>query len=154
VQTGTTGPPPGGINGPVKVGHDFLENGSPGAPGATEAFDSMGELTVGHDLRMTNRWVTLGFTIGDFRPPVSVGHDLVVTNDRALNFGPSSLDVGNIAVGHDATFSGNSAVPGGYLEFNDNTIAHDATCAGNTPSIAGDPGDGPNDVGHKNAGCP
>lgn len=54
-----------------------------------------------------------------------------------------------------ATFSGNSAVPGGVLEFNDNTIAHDATCSRNTPSITGSlPDDGPNQIGGKNNGCP
>jgi hypothetical protein len=56
---------------------------------------------------MTNRWVTLGSSIGDssrpFSPciryqPDTVGHELVVTNDKALFgvFGPSELEVGDI----------------------------------------------------------
>ena len=115
---------------------------------------------------MTNRWVTLGFSIGDSTPPFSpcigdqpdtVGHDLVVTHDKALSgfCGPSELELGDIQVGDAATFSGNSAVPGGVPEFNDNTIGHDATCSRNTLSITdGLPDDGPNQVGGNNNGCP
>jgi hypothetical protein len=166
IQIGSTGPPPDGIAGRVTVGHDFVVNGSPGPPDTGAfVFDGICNLGVGNDLLMTNRWVTLGFTIGDSTPhspctgtpPVTVGHDLVVMNDTALSgfFGPSSLEVGDIQVGNDATFSGNSAATGGSLEFNDNTIAHDATCSRNTPSITGDqPGDGPNHVGGTNSGCP
>jgi len=150
----------GGTGGQTTVGHDVVINGSPGpAQKADFAFDSLCDLSVGHDLLMTNRWVNFGFTIGDGcgDGPVTVAHDLVVTNDSALashHFGPSSLDVGDIQVGNDATFSGNSALPGGYLEFNDNTIAGNATCSKNTPSITGDSADGPNHVGGTNNGCP
>lgn len=168
IQIGSTGPPPDGVNGRVTVGNDFVVNGSPGPPDPGNfIFDGICDLGVGHDLLMTNRWVTLGFTIGDSTPfsacsstadePVTVGHDLVVTNDKALSgfFGPSSLEVGDVQVGNDATFSGNSAVPGGFLEFNDNTIAGNATCSRNTPSITGGlPDDGPNTVGGTNNGCP
>ena len=167
IQIGSTGPPPDGVNGRVTVGHDFVVNGSPGPPDPGNfIFDGICDLGVGNDLLMTNRWVTLGFTIGDSTPPfsacigsqpVTVGHDLVVMNDKALSgfFGPSSLEVGDIQVGNDATFSGNSAVSGGSLEFNDNTIGHDATCSRNTPSVTGDlPDDGPNHVGGTNIGCP
>jgi hypothetical protein len=164
IQIGGTGPPPDGIVGRVTVGHDFVVNGSPGPPDpGAFVFDGICNLAVGNDLLMTNRWVTLGFTIGDSRPfsdcgdqPVTVGHNLVVTNDKALSgfFGPTSLEVGDIQVGNDAIFSGNSAVPGGFLEFNDNTIAGNATCTRNTPSITGEPGDGPNHVGGVNNGCP
>jgi hypothetical protein len=148
----------GGTGGHTTVGHDVNINGSPGpAQKADFAFDSLCDLSVGHDLLMTNRWVNFGFTIGDGCGPVTVAHDLVVMNDAALgsrHFGPSELDVGNVQVGNDATFSGNSALPGGYLEFNDNTIAGNATCSKNTPSIAGDAVDGPNTVGGTNNGCP
>jgi hypothetical protein len=167
IQISSTGPPPDGISGRVTVGHDVVVNGSPGPPDpGAFVFDSLCDLGVGNDLRMTNRWVTLGFSIGDSTPPfsacigdqpVTVGHDLVVTNDTALSgfFGPSPLEVGDIQVGNDATFSGNTAVPGGFLEFNDNTIAHDATCSRNTPSITGGlADDGPNHVGGTNNGCP
>jgi hypothetical protein len=165
IQIGGTGPPPDGTFGRTTVGHDFVVNGSPGPPDPGNfIFDGICDLGVGNDLVMTNRWVTLGFTIGDAghppcdgNPQVTVGHDLVVTNDKALPgfFGPSSLEVGDIQVGNDATFSGNSAAPGGNLEFNDNTIAGDATCSRNTPSITGNlPGDGPNNVGGVNNGCP
>ena len=152
----------GGTGGRTTVGHDVVVNGSPGPPShGAFTFDSLCDLSVGHDLLMTNRWVLLGFTIGECGggggPATVVGHDLVVTNDQALSThfaGPSSLDVGDIQVGNDATFSGNSAAPGGYLEFNDNTIAGDATCSKNTPSITGDAADGPNSVGGVNNGCP
>jgi hypothetical protein len=168
IQIGSTGPPPDGIAGRTTVGHDFVVNGSPGPPDPGNfIFDGICNLGVGHDLVMENRWVTLGFTIGDSTPnsactstadqPVTVGHDLVVTNNKALAgfFGPSSLEVGDIQVGNDATFMGNSAVPGGFLEFNDNTIGGDATCSKNTPSITGGlPDDGPNIVGGTNNGCP
>ena len=167
IQISSTGPPPDGISGRVTVYHDVVINGSPGPPDPGNfVFDSLCNLSVGNDLLMTNRWVTLGFSIGDSTPsfspctgdqPDSVGHDLVVTNDKALAgfFGPSSLEVGDVQVGHNATFSGNSAVPGGFLEFNDNTIAGNATCTRNTPSITGGlPDDGPNQVGGTNNGCP
>jgi len=167
IQIGSTGPPPNGFTGRVTVGHDVVINGSPGPPDpGAFVFDSLCNLGVGNDLVMENRWVTLGFSIGDSTPPFSpcignqpdsVGHNLVVMNDKALSgfFGPSELEVGDIQVGNDATFSGNSAVPGGDLEFNDNTIAGNATCVRNTPSITGNlPDDGPNIVGGTNNGCP
>lgn len=167
IQISSTGPPPDGIAGRVTVDHDVVINGSPGPPDPGNfVFDSLCDLSVGNDLLMTNRWVTLGFTIGDTTAPFSacignqpdtVGHDLIVTNDQALSgfFGPSSLEVGDVQVGNDATFSGNSAVPGGFLEFNDNTIAGNATCTRNTPSITGGlPDDGSNIIGGTNNGCP
>ena len=110
---------------------------------------------------MTGRSVTLGFSIGDEEacagngePPVTVGHDLVVTGNSALSgfFGPSSLDVGNNSVGHDLIFSGNTAVPGGYLEVSDNSVGHDAICTDNSPALSkDDPDDGPNLAGHNNS---
>jgi hypothetical protein len=167
IQISSTGPPPDGISGRTTVGHDVVINGSPGPPDSGAfVFDSLCDLGVGHDLVMENRWVTLGFTIGDETAPFSacigtqpdtVGHNLVVTNNKALSgfFGPSSLEVGDLEVGNDATFSGNSAVPSGFLEFNDNTIAGNATCVRNTPSITGGlPDDGPNIIGGTNTGCP
>lgn len=167
IQISSTGPPPDGISGRTTVGHDVVINGSPGPPDPGNfIFDSLCDLGVGHDLVMENRWVTLGFSIGDSTPPFSacigtqpdtVGHDLVVTNDTALAgfFGPSSLEVGDVQVGNDATFSGNSGLDGSFLEFNDNTIAGNATCTRNTPAITGGlPDDGPNIVGGTNSGCP
>src|SRR5205823_11322747 len=112
-------------SGPGKVGRDVLINGSPALP---FVFDGICDMTVGRDFRMNGRAVTLGFSIGDEEacasngePPVTVGHDLVVTGNSALSgfFGPSSLDVGNNSVGHDLIFSGNTAVAGGYLEVSD-----------------------------------
>ena len=163
IQIGSTGPPPDGFSGRTTVGHDFVVNGSPGPPDPGNfIFDGICNLGVGNDLVMENRWVTLGFTIGDAGhppcsddQPVTVGHDLVVTNNKALDgfFGPSGMEVGDIQVGNDATFSGNSAA--GSLEFNDNTIAGNATCVRNTPAITGNlPTDGPNIVGGTNNGCP
>lgn len=146
----------GGTGGLTTVGHDVVITGSPGPPthGAF-TFDSLCDLSVGHDLVMENRWVSLGFTIGECQgaPESTVGHDLVVTNDQALSThfaGPSSLNVGEIQVGDDATFSGNTAAPGGDLRFEDNTIAGNATCTKNTPAATG----GANTVGGTNDGCP
>lgn len=167
IQISGTGPPPDGTSGRTTVGHDVVINGSPGPPDPGNfIFDSLCNLAVGNDLVMENRWVTLGFSIGDstapFSPcigtqPVTVGHDLVVMNNQALDgfFGPSDIEVGNIQVGNNATFSNNTAVPGGDLEFNDNTITGNATCTRNTPSVGGNlPADGPNIVGGTNNGCP
>jgi hypothetical protein len=145
----------GGTGGRTTVGHDVVVNGSPGPPNHSDAFpfDSLCDLSVGHDLLMENRWVLAGFEIGgcDGAPATTVGHDLVVTNDTAIptQFG-SGLGVHDVQVGNDATFSGNTAVPGGHLEFGNNTIAGDATCTKNTPSVTGDP----NTVGGTNNGCP
>lgn len=146
-----------GGSGRTTVGNDVVITGSPGSPNKSDAFpfDSLCDLSVGHDLVMENRWVKAGFTIGecDGAPATTVGHDLVVTNDAALashHFGPSSLNVGEIQVSNDATFSGNTAVPGGDLQFEDNTIAGNATCTKNTPAATGDP----NTVGGTNNGCP
>lgn len=155
VQTGRNGPnSPGG---PVDIGHDLVIDGSPA--GAPFVFDGICSATVGHDLRMTNRSVTLGFNIGDNcagngRTPDTIGHDLIVTGNSALSgfFGPSALEVGGNHVGHDLVFSANSAVPGGHLEVADNTVGHDAICSSNSPAPTGDPGDGANVAGHTN-GC-
>ena len=158
VGTGGIGPPPAPA-GPSTVGHDFVINGSPGRPDTSNfIFNGICDLTVGNDLKVTNRWVTLGFSIGDeeacgTNAPVSVGHDLVVTNDSALSgfFGPSSLDVGNNTVGHDLIFTDNTAVSGGNLEVSDNNVGNDAVCARNNPApSADDPGDGPNVAGGTN----
>jgi hypothetical protein len=153
VQTGEAG----GESGPVKVGRDLVISGSPSLP---FVFDGICDLTVGRDLRMTARSVTLGFSIGDEEacagngePPVTVGHDLVVTGNSALSgfFGPSSLDVGDNRVGHDLIFSGNTAVPGGYLEVSDNRVGHDAICTDNSSALSSDDlGDGSNIAGGTN----
>jgi hypothetical protein len=165
IQIGSTGPPPDGFSGLTTVGHDMVVNGSPGPPDPGNfIFDGICNLSVGNDLVMENRWVTLGFTIGDAGhppcfddQPVTVGHNLVVTNNTTLVgfFGPSSVEVGDIQVGNNATFSGNTAALGGNLEFNDNTIGGNATCVRNSPSISGNlPEDGPNIVRGVNNGCP
>jgi hypothetical protein len=139
--------------GPVSVGHDFTIDGSP--EGDPFVFDGICSSTVGHDLRVTGRSVTLGLGLGDVcaaqgKQPNTIGHDLVVSGDTALagRFGPSAIEVGGNRVGHDLVFTGNTALPGGYLEVADNTIGHDAACSGNAPAPAGDAGDGPNHAGH------
>ena len=55
VQTGHNAPDTPG--GPVKVGHDFAIDGSPGFP---FVFDGLCNLSVGRDLSITNRTVNLG----------------------------------------------------------------------------------------------
>jgi hypothetical protein len=138
VGTGATGPPPA-PSGPSTVGHDFVINGSPGPPDTGAfVFNGICDLTVGNDLKVVNRWVTLGFTIGC--GSVSVGHDLVVSNDSALSgfFGPSSLNVVNNTVGHDLIFTDNTADTGGSLEVSGNNVGRDAICARNNPTPSGD----------------
>jgi hypothetical protein len=153
-QTGMIAPDSPG--GPVRIGHDLEITGSPA--GFEFVFDGICNLMVGHDLRITDRSVTLGVALGDHcaqfgRPANTIGHDLIVTDNSALSgfFGPSSIEVGNNVVGHDLIFTGNSAVPGGHLDVSDNIVRHDAVCAGNDPAPSpDDPGDGPNIVGHQN----
>ena len=55
VQTGHNAPDTPG--GPVKIGHDFAIDGSPGFP---FVFDGLCNLSVGRDLSITNRTVNLG----------------------------------------------------------------------------------------------
>lgn len=139
VQTGKIDPDsPGGV---VNVGHDVLISGMPA--GNDFVFDGICALHVGHDMRVTDRTVTLGFGIspgGCTRtlglPGNVIGHDLVVTDDTAASgfLGPSSLRVGDNRVGHDLVFSGNSADPGGILEVSNNVVGHDALCSSNAPA--------------------
>jgi hypothetical protein len=154
VQTGGNAPDSPG--GPVRVGHDVFITGTP--EGNDFVFDGMCELTVDHDFTMTERSVTLGVGFGDNcaflgESPNTVGHDLVFTNNSALDgfFGPSALEVGGNRVGHDLIFTGNTAATGGFLEVSDNVVGHDAICANNSPAVGSpEPWDGPNTVGGTN----
>ncbi len=153
VQTGRVGRnTPGG---PVHVGHDFAIDGAPDLP---FVFDGICSMIVDHDLRVTNRAVTLGFGIGDNcaaqeKAVNTIGHDLIVTGNTALVgfFGPSALEVGGNQVGHDLVFGGNTAAPGGFLEVADNVVGHDAICAANSPAPGKDATDGPNVAAHSNS---
>jgi hypothetical protein len=159
IQTGATGPDEAGL---VQVGNDFVIDGSPGQPDTGAfLFDGMCDLSVGHDLRITNRWVTLGIGLGDECPPrghgpVSVGRDLVFSGNDALNSdfaGPSALEVGNVTVGRNLTVTHNSAAL--WLEVADNNVAGNATCRDNSPAASlPESYDGPNIIGGKNDGCP
>jgi hypothetical protein len=153
VQTGHNAPASPG--GPVRIGDDLEINGSP--EGFDFLFDGICSANVGHDFRVLDRAVTLGFGIADNciffgEQGNTIGHDLVVTGNSALvgPFGPSALEVGGNHVGHDLVFSGNTAEGGGYLEVADNVVGHDAICASNNPDPSGDAFDGPNTVGHRN----
>jgi hypothetical protein len=141
VQTGGIGPETPG--GPVHIVGDLLIQGTP--PDNDFVFDGLGGglLTVGRDLRITDRSVTLGFTVGGD----TIGRDLVVSNDTALSgfFGPSSLVVTQNSVGRDLIFTDNTAVPGGGLTVSQNVVGRDAICVGNDPA----PTDG-NVVGRTN----
>jgi hypothetical protein len=138
VQTGQVGPDTPG--GPVRVEHDLVIQGTP-PPGSE--FDGLFRLTVDRDLTITDRSVTLGFTVGGD----TIGRDLVVTDDSALSgfFGPSFLVVRQNSVGRDLIFTGNTAVPGGGLIVFQNVVGRDAICAANDPA----PTDG-NVVGRTN----
>ena len=151
VQTGQNGPDTPG--GPVNVGHDVVIDGSPADN--PFVFDGICNLNVGHDMRVTNRTVTLGFGIASAGcktsglPGNTIGHDLVVTGNTAANgvFGPSTLRIGDDRVAHDLIFSGNIAVSGGSLEVTNNIVAHDALCSSNTPAVTATE---PNTAGHLN----
>ncbi|HEY2373022.1 MAG TPA: hypothetical protein VGH82_10770 [Gaiellaceae bacterium] len=152
VQTGMIGPDTPG--GPVNVGHDVVIDGSPADN--PFVFDGICDLNVGHDMRVTNRTVTLGFGIAsggclafEGLPGNTIGHDLVVTGNTAASgfFGPSTLRIGDDHVGHDLIFSGNNAVTGGSLEVTNNVVGHDALCSSNTPVVTATE---PNSAGHIN----
>jgi len=159
IQTGAISPDDAGL---VQVENDFVIDGSPGQPDTGAfVFDGICDLSVGRDLRITNRWVTLGIGLGDECPsrgrgPVTVGRDLVFSGNDALNSdfaGPSALEVGNVTVGRNLTVTHNSAAL--WLEVADNTVAGDATCRDNNPAASlPESSDGPNSVGGKNDGCP
>jgi hypothetical protein len=159
IQTGSTGPPPDGITGPVTVGHDFMLNGSPGPPNPDDfVFDGLCGLRISNDLSITNRWVTLGIGLGgqcasNGLEPDSVGHDLIVTGNSALTgfFGPSNLAVVGVTVGNDLIVTRNSAA--GVVQVAANIVGHDATCLNNNPpaSLAGG---GENSIGGTSTGCP
>lgn len=151
VQTGKIAPDSPG--GPVTVGHDVLISGSPADN--PFVFDGMCDLHVGHDMRVTNRSVTLGFGIASFGciafvglPGNTIGHDLVVTGNTAVSspFG-SSLRIGNDKVGHDLIFSDNTGNDPGTLIVTDNVVGHDLLCSNNSQSITSF---GPNVVGRLN----
>lgn len=143
----------------VQVANNFVIDGSPGPPDpGAFVFDGMCDLSVGHDLRITNRWVTLGIGLGDGcagfgSGPISVGHDLVFSHNSALTgfFGPGGMGVVDASVGHDLTFSHNSAT--GSLQVAENTVTRNATCRDNSPAASLGPF-GPNSVGGTNDGCP
>jgi hypothetical protein len=151
VQTGKVDPDSPG--GPVTVAHDMLLSGQPADN--PFVFDGMCDLHVGHDMRVTNRSVTLGFGIASFGciaflglPGNTIGHDLVVTGNTAVasRFG-SSLRIGNDKVGHDLIFSGNTGNDPGTLIVTDNVVGHDLLCSNNSQAVVSF---GPNLVGHTN----
>jgi hypothetical protein len=139
VQTGGVSPTSPG--GPVHVLGSLVIQGTP--PNNDFVFDGLFKLTVDRDFTITDRSVTLGFTVGGD----TIGRDLVVSHDTALSgfFGPSSLVVTGNSVGRDLLFTGNAAVPGGSLIVSQNVVGRDALCADNDPA----PTDG-NIVGRTN----
>jgi hypothetical protein len=150
VQTGKIAPDSPG--GPVSVGHDALISGSPADN--PFVFDGICNLSVGHDMRVTNRTVTLGFGIASSGckpngvPENMIGHDLVVTGNTAATspFG-SSLRVGDNHVGHDLIFSGNTGNDPGTLIVTNNVVGHDAVCSSNSQAVVALD---PNTAGHRN----
>jgi len=105
-------------------------------------FDGTCDLHVGHDMRVTNRAVTLGFGDASFScvvlglPGNTIGHDLVVTGNTAVSspFG-SSLRIGDNKVGHDLIFSDNTGNDPGTLIVTDNVVGHDLLCSSNSQSV-------------------
>jgi hypothetical protein len=158
VQVGGNDPT---VDSHVQVGNDFVINGSPGPPDPNAfLFDGICDLSVGNDLSITNRWVTLGIGLGEHTcggtpsGPVTVGRDLIYTGNTGLTnpfFGPTGLGFSGVTVGRNITVTGNSAT--GDITLADNTIGGNATCRNNNPpaSLAGG---GPNSIGGINRGCP
>jgi hypothetical protein len=137
IQTGHNAPDTPG--GPVKVGRDVVIDGSPDFP---FVFDGICNLSVGRDLSVTNRSVSLGSGIGGHcaangQSADTIGRDLILTGSHALSgvFGPSSLDVSGNHVGRDLVFRDNTAAPGGQLEVSTNVVGRDAVCAANNPAV-------------------
>jgi hypothetical protein len=157
VQTGCDDP---SANCHVQVGNDFVIDGSPGPPDpGAFVFDGICDLSVGHDLRITNRWVTLGIGLGEDTcggtpsGPVSVGHDLVFSGNTALTgfFGPSGFGMVGVTVGRDLTVTNNTEADS--LQVSGNTVTRNATCRNNNPPASLE-GGGPNSIGGTNKGCP
>jgi hypothetical protein len=144
----------------VQVGNDFLINGSPGRPDSGAfVFDGICDLSVGHDLSITNRWVTLGIGLGEDTcggtpsGPVSVGHDLVFSGNTGLTgfFGPTGFGIVGVTVGRDLTVTNNTETDS--LQVSGNTVTRNATCRNNNPPASLVGGD-PNSIGGTNNGCP
>jgi hypothetical protein len=129
VITGLTGD--GG--GPVSIGHDAVINGPFSDEfGNHSCCPDINDLTVGHDLRITN--ILVDFEI--FVSRDNVGHDLVVSGNTTgicCGFGP--IAVGDNKVSHDLVVTNNTAPGGdfGWITVFENEVGHDATCAGNSP---------------------
>jgi hypothetical protein len=149
IQTGHNAPDmPGG---PVEVGHDVVIDGSPDFP---FVFDGICNLTVGRDLSVTNRGVTLGIGIGSHcaengQSANTIGRDLILTGNQALSgvFGPSSIDVVGNHVGRDLVLESNTAIAGGALDVSTNVVGRDAACVANNPAVTVS---GPNLAGRSN----
>ena len=148
VQTGhNSSNTPGG---PVKVGHDFVIEGSPGFP---FVFDGLCNLTVGRDLRITDRSVNLGISVGNNglangQQPNTVGRDLVVTGDSAVRVLRAVDDQGRGQPRRPRSrVQQQHCSPGGGLEVSRNVVGRDATCAANNPA---DTVNGPNVAGRSN----
>jgi hypothetical protein len=149
IQTGHNAPnTPGG---PVKVGRDVVIDGSPDLP---FVFDGICSLSVGRDLSITNRTVTLGIGLGGHcaergESADAIGRDLIMTGDHAASgvFGPSSIQVTDNHVGRDLVFRDNTAVSGGQLDVSRNVVGRDAACAANDPAPTVN---GPNVAGRSN----
>jgi hypothetical protein len=163
------GSKPGGIitgftedgGGPVSVGHDVLiSEPLTDQYGFHSCCPDLNDLTVGHDLRITNLLVDFEIDVRNDK----VGHDLVVSGNSTgicCGFGP--IDVGDDSVGHDLVVTDNTTAGGdfGWISVFENTVRHDATCASNSPTAGRDsPGQidflgrtvGPNLVG-RNDSC-
>jgi hypothetical protein len=151
-----------GNNGPLTVGHDFVISG-PDAGNGAQGYDIC-NTSVGHDLKIVNTSVLYEIEVGDIgpqdnefcttspSPPVSVGHDLVVTGNSA-----GTIDIGNNTVVHDLVVANNTLrtdypLPS-LIGVDDNKVGHDATCSNSVPLTKDGPEDGPNVVGGRNRGC-
>jgi carbonic anhydrase/acetyltransferase-like protein (isoleucine patch superfamily) len=135
---------PGGIitgftedgGGPVKVGHDVLiSEPLTDQYGNHSCCPDLNDLTVGHDLRITN--LLADFEIGADND--NVGHDLVVSgNSTGLCCGFGPIIIGDNNVGHDLVVTDNTTAGGdyGWISVFENTVGRNATCAGNSPTAS------------------
>jgi hypothetical protein len=132
---------PGGVitgftedgGGPVNIGHDVVISGPfTDEFGNNSCCPDLNDLTVGHDLRITNLLVSFEIAASND----DVGHDLVVSGNTTgicCGFGP--IAVSENSVGHNLIVTNNTAPGGdfGWITVFENQVKHDATCAGNSP---------------------
>ena len=126
VQTGGVDPESPG--GPVHVGRNLVIQGTP--PDNNFVFDGLTQLTVDRDFSITDRSVTLGFTVGGDHWPRPRRDRRYGALGVLWTLGSWSRRTASAAT---LIFTGNTAVPGGALIVSHNVVNRDAICTANDP---------------------